>query len=99
MSRASEAEGWYVDPYRIHQHRWFSAGRPTALVRDGGIESEDPAPAEPFDGAPVRVTEDPTSGADGADLRRADDAAGGDSYDPEKAFMAALDATTWFPMR
>jgi hypothetical protein len=27
-----EAEGWYRDPYELHTDRWFSAGRPTALV-------------------------------------------------------------------
>ncbi len=97
--RATGAEGWYDDPYRIHQHRWFSAGTPTGLVRDDGIEAEDPAPTEPFDGPPVRAAEESAAIADGSDLRRADDAAGGDTYDPDKAFVAVLDATTWFPMR
>jgi len=32
-------EGWYSDPYRLHEHRWFSDGKPTALVRDGGKTS------------------------------------------------------------
>jgi hypothetical protein len=31
---SSVAEGWYRDPYGIHQDRWFSAGTPTSLVRD-----------------------------------------------------------------
>jgi hypothetical protein len=39
-----EEEGWYVDPYGIHEARWVSAGSPTALVRDGDVESQDPPP-------------------------------------------------------
>lgn len=42
------AQGWYRDPYRIHDDRWFSDGRPTDLVGDEGIESLD----EPPPGAP-----------------------------------------------
>jgi hypothetical protein len=29
-------EGWYEDPARRHQYRWFSDGTPTDLVRNGG---------------------------------------------------------------
>ena len=37
------AQGWYLDPFRLHDDRWFSGGRPTNLVRDAGVESyEDP---------------------------------------------------------
>ena len=38
------AEGCYIGPYRVHEARWFSAGTPTALVRDGGVEGHDPPP-------------------------------------------------------
>jgi hypothetical protein len=41
------AEGWYHDPYGVHEDRWFSAGSPTTLVRDQGVESSDPPPPEP----------------------------------------------------
>ena len=27
------AEGWHEDPFAVHEARWFSDGRPTALVR------------------------------------------------------------------
>jgi len=37
-------EGWYSDPFRRHEHRWFSDGTPTALVRDKGATSQDPPP-------------------------------------------------------
>ncbi len=35
-------EGWYEDPARRHEYRWFSAGTPTDLVRDGAGTSRDP---------------------------------------------------------
>jgi hypothetical protein len=38
------AQGWYQDPYAIHEDRYFSAGRPTKLVRDQSRESYDPPP-------------------------------------------------------
>ncbi|MGO9558621.1 MAG: hypothetical protein ACLPQS_12840 [Acidimicrobiales bacterium] len=45
MSRSNlPPEGWYRDPYGSHEARWFSDGTPTALVRDGRQESQDPPP-------------------------------------------------------
>jgi len=38
------AQGWYIDPTRGHELRWYSAGTPTDLVKDGAIESRDPPP-------------------------------------------------------
>jgi hypothetical protein len=40
------AEGWYDDPTGRHELRWFSAGCPTDLIRDAGIESRDALSAE-----------------------------------------------------
>ena len=34
-----KAEGWYQDPYQMHEDRWYSDGTPTALVRDADVES------------------------------------------------------------
>lgn len=34
-------EGWYEDPASRHEYRWFSAGAPTDLVRDGAVTSRD----------------------------------------------------------
>ncbi len=48
-------EGWYVDPYGLHDGRWFSDGTPTGLVRDGGVESKDPPPDSPFEGRPEPI--------------------------------------------
>jgi len=53
-----KAEGWYRDPFGIHEDRWFSADRPTALVRDGGVESKDAPPDRAIDGPLVEVTVD-----------------------------------------
>lgn len=50
------AQGWYSDPYG-HKARWFSNGRATALVRDDGVESNDPPPEVPFVGTLERVVE------------------------------------------
>jgi hypothetical protein len=47
MSRDIAAEGWYRDPYGLHEDRWFSDGRPTKLVRDGGVEASDEPPSDP----------------------------------------------------
>ena len=40
----AHAQGWYADPDRAHELRWYSAGQPTDLVKDGAIESRDPPP-------------------------------------------------------
>jgi len=66
------AEGWYVDPYQLHDARWFSDGTPTSLVRDGEVESHDPPPDTPFTGPLEPFVGTAPSGAD--DLRRADKA-------------------------
>ncbi len=65
-------EGWYLDPYGTHEARWISNGKPTALVRDGGLEAQDPPPDSP----PRRPLEPVAEAAtpDGLDLRRADSA-------------------------
>jgi len=65
-------EGWYRDPYGIHQDRWFSAGTPTSLVRDQGVEGHDDPPAYPPPVAPAEIPDTDPFPAD--DLRRADEA-------------------------
>jgi hypothetical protein len=47
-------QGWHADPFAVHERRYFSAGRPTKLVRDGHVEAYDEPPtqeASPGDGA------------------------------------------------
>ncbi len=85
-----QAEGWYRDPYLVHEDRWFSAGQPTKLVRDGGSEAYDPPP----DGPPkVELVEVPhTEPVDGSDLRRADDAKAGAVYDSKAAAWSTIDS-------
>jgi hypothetical protein len=53
----NEAEGWCIDPYERHELRWFSAGRPTALVRDNGVDGRDEPPATPPPTRPVAAPE------------------------------------------
>jgi hypothetical protein len=64
-------EGWYLDPYAIHEQRWMSAGQPTTLVRDRGVEANDEPPdsAPPGPLVPAPVTPSPMA----RDLLRADD--------------------------
>jgi hypothetical protein len=64
-------EGWYSDPCCVHEHRWFSDGTPTSLVRDGGTTSRDSPPETPYVEEP-RLIESPSSLAQD-DLRRGDD--------------------------
>jgi hypothetical protein len=64
----SVKEGWYEDPTRHHEYRWFSAGVPTDLVKDSGMTSRDAISirepsmyesmnlAEPPDDAPLLQT-------------------------------------------
>ncbi len=54
----SEAlQGWYADPLGRHEERWMSEGKPTSLVRDGGVEAH-----EHVGDAPVTPTGAQSSG-------------------------------------
>jgi len=78
-----EAEGWYRDPYLVHEDRWFSAGQPTQLVRDNGVEADDPPPPGPARAELVEVPH--TEPSYGEDLRRVDGRVAGDVHDPTAA--------------
>jgi hypothetical protein len=84
----AEEEGWYVDPYGVHEARWISAGRPTALVRDAGVEALDPPPSVPFKG-PLQELRD-SDAAGGDDLLRADSAEA-ETFDPAASEDAVWD--------
>jgi Protein of unknown function (DUF2510) len=48
-------EGWYPDPNRRHELRWFDGEHWTTSVMDGGqAGQDDPSPLE-APGAPVRI--------------------------------------------
>jgi len=95
--RSAAAEGWYRDPYGIHQDRWFSAGSPTALVRDEGVEGHDDPPGYPPPGPPAEIQETDEFPAD--DFRRADEAeAIGGQYGQARAFGQASDAAVTGPV-
>jgi hypothetical protein len=85
-----EAEGWYRDPYLVHEDRWFSSGQPTQLVRDGGVEAYDPPPAGPPKAELVEARHEASS--DSSDLRRADDPSAGAVYDPRAAAWGTIDS-------
>jgi hypothetical protein len=98
MTIHPEAEGWYLDPYGLHEQRWFSAGRPSRLVRDGLVEANDTPPDEPLEG-PLVLAPTAASPVDAHDQRRADDKQRGTAYDGGTAWDAAIDAaTTWGPL-
>lgn len=82
-----QLQGWYRDPYAIHEDRYISQGMATKLVRDGGREVYDPPPDRPMpsgDLIPAEAADDDVP--DGPDLRRADDPAS----DPDRAKDAAF---------
>ncbi len=63
--------GWCNDPYGRHEHRRLTAGKPSALVGDGGVPSQDPPPDGPFVVEPVLIE---GNSVGGDDLRRAGEA-------------------------
>jgi len=92
-----KAQGWYRDPYLVHEDRYFSDGQPTKLVRDGDEELYDPPPPGPPKVELVEVRHnDPPNGGD---LRRADDqAAGSAAYDSKAAFWAQIESLIQAPL-
>ena len=82
------AEGWYRDPFAIHEDRWMSQGRPTKLVRDGGVEAYDPPPDLPLPTELVPCVSD--SGEDSG-AGEGDQESG---YSDRRARRAAFDAIT-----
>jgi hypothetical protein len=51
-------QGWHTDPWGRYEHRWFSHGTPTALVRTSGVEARDEPDGMPPPVLPVASTED-----------------------------------------
>jgi hypothetical protein len=45
---SGELQGWHPDPFGLHEVRYFSAGRPTKLVRDGRVDTYDEPPQDSF---------------------------------------------------
>src|ERR1700734_1787291 len=43
---SGKLQGGHADPFGLHEGRYFSAGHPTKLVRDGGTECYDEPPPE-----------------------------------------------------
>jgi hypothetical protein len=87
----AKAEGWYHDPYALHEDRWFSLGTPTKLVRDHGHEAYDEPPANPLADIELVPAEPAEAEDHGRDLRRADDACDDSPYSAAVARRAAFD--------
>lgn len=88
--------GWFQDPYHLHQDRYFSAGQPTKLVRDAGLESYDPPPDIPLPEPPTPAASHANHSSGGADMRRADDAEREAPYDQRAACQKATSAAVRF---
>jgi hypothetical protein len=61
-------QGWHSDPFELHGERYFSAGQPTKLVRDGYLESYDEPPSDQDEvaAAMARLTAKPEAPPPGA---------------------------------
>jgi hypothetical protein len=79
------AEGWYRDPFGLHTDRWMSDGKPTKLVRDNGVTSNDEPPSDVVPGPLVEADEKP---AREGDLLRADS---DEDFDLSDSANAVLD--------
>jgi hypothetical protein len=77
-----KAQGWYHDPYGVHEERYYSDGEATKLVCDRGIESHDPPPP----GSPSVKPDEMTPSR--APYGSVDHSAEGASYDKEGAYNA-----------
>jgi hypothetical protein len=92
------AQGWYLDPYGIHQDRYFSAGTATKLVRDGRVEAYDPPPDRPLPSDDlIPADEGAEEARNGSDLRRA----GNENfkpYDAAEARSTAVNIANRFPI-
>lgn len=87
-----EAEGWYRDPWGVHDDRWLSGGHPTSLVRDGDVESKDEPPSGLVPG-PLIESPPRESGPD--DVHRADEQI--EPYSREKLVRVVLERTVIWP--
>ena len=84
-------EGWYTDPYALHEARWLSNGKPTKLVRDGEATSYDEPPEGEFTRVPEPIEVHPNTGP--SDLSRADEAQSEDSsMNHGDTYMRQMDA-------
>jgi hypothetical protein len=59
-------QGWNADPFGLHELRYFSAGNPTKLVRDSGVDSYDEPPAHEWSPAAAVAGASAPSGAGAA---------------------------------
>jgi len=77
-------QGWHSDPFELHGERYFSAGQPTKLVRDGYLESYDEPPSDQDEvaAAMTRFTAKPEAPPPGATPAGASPPRGAHQGDP-----------------
>jgi hypothetical protein len=85
-------QGWCTDPWGRYEERWFSAGRPTELVRSQGRELSDPVPRSVPDAMPAPVSWGDGQ-ADGIDLLRSDRASASARHELAQAARGMLTRT------
>jgi hypothetical protein len=90
---SGELQGWYPDPFGLHEKRYISAGRPTKLVRDGQVDSYDEPPSSAY--VPAAEAADKQDFAPAAAVAPATAAARGGytAVMPRQATVAATPAT------
>jgi len=82
-------QGWAPDPFGLHESRYFSDGRPTKLVMDGGVESYDEPPSDKFDPAALADSPGDSAAAPQASAtRRSGPSYNGPDYE-DRGFTAA----------
>lgn len=88
-------EGWYRDPFGVHQLRWFSAGTPTDLVRDEDVEAYEAPPQPTWDGDLVPYLPAPSADEEGGGdlIRSGEIPAQGDLLRADAAEAVPVDPT------
>ena len=84
-------QGWFTDPWGLHDARGISLGKATDLVRDGRVEAHDPPPNTPPTVTPALIPAEAPGQVGAGDLRRADDAER-ETVDPGKLKERLVDA-------
>jgi hypothetical protein len=86
-------EGWYTDPYGLHEARWMSDGQATALVRDGNTEATEDVPPGPFSRPPERIAAEGTDGSTTSDILKANETSGKREPNYQDAAEESIDSS------
>jgi hypothetical protein len=86
----AKMQGWQADPAGVHDERYFSAGEPTKLVRDSGVESYEKSAGEES-GLTAEVVEEQAAASGAAEVPGD---ASGDANDDAAATDDAADGAS-----